>query len=157
MRFKTCVIDFAVAKKIMTFFDFQQIFAHRQLGAISTQAHKLSQPAITADKLLAHNMNEVVTGNNSTVIIDDKDTISKTKNVEKTVNIEKVVNVTKSDNSQIESDIQVIQSDISKLITKQDKHTVALNKVDKKINKLITKLKAWAVTDVQKEESNESV
>lgn len=74
----------------------------------------------------------VVSGNNDNVVIDDKDTFNKTVN--------KTVNVTKSDNTQIENDIKVIQADIAKLQISSDKHTAALTRINKKINKLIIKL-----------------
>lgn len=88
-------------------------------------------------------MNEVSATGNATVVIDDKDTINKTVN--------KTVNVTKSDNTQLESDVKVIQSDITKLIAQFKRQTVKLTNIENKIDALMTKLDVLPVAETQKE------
>lgn len=68
------------------------------------------------------NMNEVVTGNNSIVVIDDKDTI--TKNIEKTVKVDKTI----------------INADISKLEEGQSLIVEELTKLRKSFNNQFNKL-----------------
>lgn len=91
----------------------------------------------------------VVSGENNTTVIDDKDTITKTVN--------KTVNVTKSDNTQIETDLKTIQNDIVKLIAANKRHSNAINRIDKKIDALMTKLEVLPVADIGKEDNDETV
>lgn len=96
-------------------------------------------------------MNEVsVTGNNATVVIDDKDTYNKTVN--KTVN-EKTVNKTviKADTAQLELDVKTIQDDVAKLLKATTRHTTAIDRIEKKLDALTAKLSALPVAETQKE------
>lgn len=92
-------------------------------------------------------MNDIIlTGNNETVVIDDKDIYNKTINKSKTVNI------VKSDNTEIENDIKAIQSDITKLVSQVKKQTKKLTTIESKIDTLMTKLNSLPVSNVLERE-----
>lgn len=100
----------------------------------------------TADSKSARNMNEVVTGNNSTVVIDDKDTVNKTVN--------KTVNVTKSDNTQLETDVKTIQADVAKLSTNMNRY---MKRINKKLDLLMIKLEVLPDAETEKEVDDDTV
>lgn len=86
--------------------------------------------------------NTIVAGNNDTIVIDDKDTVNKTVN--------KTVNVTKVDNTQVENDIKIIRSDVSKLLASMTKHASSISRIEKKVDKLTAKLESPPVAKCPK-------